>query len=129
MKLTISLLSISLFALGVGLFFTQMPTADSAGLWPVHIQSATTTTVGTSAVTLFADDTTNSCKARVVTTNGTGVSISFDDVTGFGSTTISVTKGHWQPASTTVVYDSALYGCGLMSAIAAASTPVTISSF
>ncbi len=95
-----------------------------------HIQSATSTTVGIYApVTLFADQANAECHARVVTTNH-DIRISFDDVTGYSSTTLSATVGHIQLASTTVAYGSGDFGCGFMTARAIqATTTVTVSSF
>lgn len=100
------------------------------GWTPVHIQSATSTSVGIYApVTLFADEESPTCHNRVVTTNH-DIRLSFDEVAGHGSSTLSGTVGHLQIASTTVAYDSALYGCGQMTAKATtATTTVTISSF
>ena len=95
-----------------------------------YLQTATTTTVGPQTkITIFAAKTDNSCKARVITTNYTGVFLSFGDTTGFGSTTITNGTGHWQPASTTVAYDGELYGCGRVTGYAVASTSITTSEF
>ena len=81
-------------------------------------------------MTLFSAKTDGSCKARVVTTRGSSaIMLSFGDTTGFGSTTLSGTAGHLQLASTTVVYDSGLYGCGRMTAFGWSSSTVTISEF
>lgn len=130
LKIT-SLLSLTALALGLMYLLSPVQYADSAGWIPAHIQTATTTTVGTdTVVTLFADQTSATCKSRVITTNNNGILLSFGDLTGFGSTTLAVGAGHYQAASTTVAYDSALYGCGLVSALGlTASGTVTISSF
>ena len=96
-----------------------------------YLQVATTTTVGPSAarITVFAAKTDGSCKARVITTNYGGIFLSFGDTTGFGSTTITNGVGHWQAASTTVTYDGELFGCGLVTGYATASTSITVSEF
>jgi hypothetical protein len=55
--------------------------------------------------------------------------ISFDDIAGagnVGSTTVGAAVGHLQSASTTVVYDASLYGCGVWNAWAWASTSLTL---
>lgn len=90
------------------------------------VSSATTTTVGPdTVVTLFARN--SQCNSRIVTTNEDAIHISFQDVTGFGSTTLSTNAGHYQAASTTVAYDSGIYGCGHMTALGlTASGTVTI---
>ncbi len=52
---------------------------------------------------------TYSCAARIISTVGQPIMISFSSI---GSTTLSQTLGHQQPASTTVVYDGGQFGCG-----------------
>lgn len=114
------------------LLFKPFNTVLGAGYFgqQVHIQTATTTAVGPDTVkTLFADETSPTCHSRVVTTAASGIYISFDDVTGFGSTTLASGVGHWQASSSTVAYDSGLYGCGLMTAFGVSSSTLTISSF
>lgn len=132
MKLTLPtiLLSTAILILAGALFFTQTDIANGNGYigFPAHIQSATTTVVGPqSKITLFAD--VPDCKSRVVTTLGQPIRISFDDATGFGSTTIGSNVGHLQAASTTVAYESGIYGCGRFTAWAPASSTITISNF
>lgn len=131
MTKTLSTILLSIALLAVALFFYHTSTVDGAGWLPVHLQVATTTAVGPdSVVTLFDDETSPTCHSRVITTSSQGIRLSFGDTAGFGSTTLSNTVGHYQAASTSVVYDSALYGCGLMSAIGlVSSTTITISSF
>ncbi len=88
---------------------------------------ATTTSVGPgNATQLFAQD--NACSSRVVTTVAQPVMLSFFDPTNgdLSSTTLSGTKGFLQAASTTVAYDSGIYGCGRMFAYGfGASTTIT----
>jgi hypothetical protein len=89
---------------------------------------ATTSTqiVGPQSINkLFSAD--NTCNSRVITTYANPIMLSFD---ALSSTSPSGINGHLQPASTTVAYDSALYGCGLWSAWGfTASTSPTISEF
>lgn len=65
------------------------------------------------------------CASRVISTLGVPVSLSFK------SSSIDPTsvRGHLQGASTTVAYDSGLYGCGEIVAAASATTTVTIAEF
>lgn len=96
------------------------------------LQIATTTAVGPQdgEDTIFAANDT--CKARVVTTQGlSAVMLSFGDKTNgdFSSTTLSGQVGHLQAASTTVVYDSGLYGCGRWTAYAWVSSTISVSEF
>lgn len=98
---------------------------------------ATTTTVGPQGATvvktqIFARNP--ECDSRVISTPGTSaIMISFNDIPktagNIGSTTVSASAGHLQAASTTVNYDSAVYGCGTWNAWAWASTSITISEF
>jgi len=92
-----------------------------------RLQTATTTILGPGTVTLF--EASNFCLNRVVTTQGTEIKVLFGDAIGLTATSVSATVGHLQAASTTVSYDSGLYGCGKMVGRANASTTVTISSF
>lgn len=133
------ILAAAIIAAAILLFIKPMFPAIGAGFigYQVHQQTGTSTTVGTSPVTLFADQSDAVCHSRVVTTNGLGIKISFGEVLAanqttswtFSSSSLTASVGHWQPASTTVAYDAGLYGCGRMTAIATGNTPVTVSSF
>lgn len=101
-----------------------------------YLQSATTTVVGPQGASVvktqvFAENT--ACKSRVITTSGlSAIMISFDDIPAagnVGSTTVSGTVGHWQAASTTVAYDSGIYGCGVWNVYGYASSTITVSEF
>lgn len=133
MKLTLPtyILAGAILLLASALFFTQSASTEAGWWgWQSHIQSATTTTVGPDTnVTLFADQVSATCHSRIVTTRGSAIVISFDDVTGYGSTTMALTDGHIQASSTTVAYDSGTYGCGRMTALGWSSTTITTSSF
>lgn len=92
---------------------------------------ATTTTVGPSdgRITIFnANDT---CTSRVITTKATAIALFFGDPTNgdLASTTLTGVNGHIQAASTSVMYDSGLYGCDKWTGYAAASTTITVSEF
>lgn len=65
-------------------------------------------TVGTTAITVFA---TSTCSARIISTVNKPIMITFTDIAG---QTPSATFGHVQSASTTVAYDSGIYGCGAL---------------
>lgn len=98
---------------------------------------AQTITVGTSApTTLFA--TSTGCASRVVTTVSQPIKILFSGV-NIATSSMGLTTGHFQAASTTIVYDSGLYGCGVMTALgyggstdfagSTSSSTLTISEF
>lgn len=97
-----------------------------------QLKTATTTTVGPSAQRITIFGLKSDCKARVVTTNYAAVWLSFGEPTTNGnlsSSTLSNAAGHYQAASTTVAYDSGLFGCGVMTGYAVASTSITASEF
>lgn len=126
----LGIIAIALFAF---FFAVEQPvvTLGESAASPVTPRIATTTTVGPQGATvvktqLFAANA--SCKSRVISTVGTAIMISFDDIAGagnVGSTTVSGTIGHVQGASTTVAYDAGLFGCGVWNAWATASTTIT----
>lgn len=133
LNITLSILALGIIGLTLVLVMKPLDTATGAGWfgYSSYLQHASTTAVGPQTVkTLATAKTDGSCKSRVVTTNNNGINLSFGDATLFSSTTLTATKGHYQAASTTVVYDSGLYGCGRMTALGLiASGTVTVSEF
>ena len=94
------------------------------GITALVATSSVHTVLFGSVITIF--DGVNSsgfarkCAARIVTTVERDILIAFGEVDDNGnyavaSTTLANGIGHLQLASTTVVYDSGLYGCGTMS--------------
>jgi hypothetical protein len=75
-----------------------------------NVASTTLESAPTAVATIFA---TSSCSARVITTGTNDIRLIFSDYAGQAP---SVTFGHLQLASTTVSYDSGIYGCGKVSA-------------
>lgn len=77
-----------------------------------------------STVEIATENTARPCASRVITTYS-DISLSFD---GDFSPTASI--GHLQSGTTTVAYDSAIYGCGDITAIAkSATSTISISTF
>ena len=118
-----------LASLVVLLAVKQLPEPVLSGAPPGLSSSLSTSSsvaVGTSSVvTLFApaaNTTAQSCTARVISTVGQPIMLSF------GSTTPTATEGHMQTASTTVAYDSEIYGCGYIRAFGYAQNVTTPSS-
>ena len=114
------------YALGtrVPLAFASAP----SGL-PATMATSSTVVVGPNIVTPTLAHATlfeaSNCAARIITTLGTPISLSF---AAFSSTTPSATVGHVQASSTTEVYDSGQFGCGLVSAYGfTSSTTITVS--
>jgi len=71
-------------------------------------------------LTLFA--TSTDCTSRVITTIGFPITIKFGDHARW---TLTSNTGHRQLASTTVEYDSGIYGCGLWTATGLIGTATT----
>lgn len=118
-----------------GAFVTNTRNVDGAAFTGTasNVRMSTTTVVGPqgSAVVktqVFAANA--ACKSRIITTDGTSaIRISFKDIPtsgNIGSTTVGATVGHLQLASTTVEYDSGIYGCGTWNIWAWASTTLSV---
>lgn len=85
---------------------------------------ATTSAGIYSAVEIAPEVTARPCASRVITTY-VDLSLSFDS--DFAPT---ATVGHHQAGTTTVEYDSAIYGCGAIDAIAkSATSTVSVTTF
>lgn len=123
----LSVIALTLFAVAI---YQPVEKATGSGYigWPIHMQAADgTADVGPdTTTTLFADAA--DCKARIITTNNGAIWLSFDD-DYLASTTLAAGVGHYQAASTTVAYESGIYGCGRTTAFSVASGTVTTSSF
>lgn len=90
-------------------------------------QYATTTQVGPQYDQTVAAANPN-CAARIIGTQAQPIMLIFADPTNgdISSSTISQSVGFIQAASTTVSYDSGIYGCGRVIGYAAASTTITV---
>lgn len=131
---TLAIIGIVLFAFGAFLYTPAEKALGEAFTGTIsRLDSATTTSVGPQAVPavrLFSASV--DCDARVITTTGGNIFISFGEpitVGNISSSTLANGVGHLQGTSTTEVYDSGLYGCGQWHAWAPASTTITISEF
>lgn len=137
LPISVLALALALFTLAAVLLLKPLDSALGGAFTgtSAQLQFATTTAVGPQDGddTIFTSNDT--CKARVVTTRGdSAITLNFGDpgtdrIGNISSTTLSATVGHLQLASTTVVYDSGLYGCGRVSAYSYASQTITISEF
>lgn len=134
----LALIALAIFALTAVLMLKPFNQAFGSAFTgtSAYLQSATTTVVTPMRADqekkqVFAENT--ACKSRVITTSGlSAIMISFDDIPAagnVGSTTVSGTVGHWQAASTTVAYDSGIYGCGTWNVYAYATSTLTVSEF
>lgn len=129
-----SLVAILLLAVFISSIALPVQGSAPSGL-PATQTYATTTTVGPdgdidgTSVTIFS--AVRNCSSRVVSTNDI-IWLSFATPANVGdiaSSTIASEVGFAQAASTTVVYDSGLYGCGRVSGYAIASTTLTVAEF
>lgn len=87
---------------------------------PAILATSTSITVGTTASNAIA---TSSCAARIITSRAQPLMLTFGD---YSNQTPTGTFGHLQAASTTVVYDSGQFGCGLVKVYAFAADTITV---
>jgi hypothetical protein len=99
------IVALSVVAVVTQTAFTAQGAAPS-GL-PAVVGTSTTQHLVAATPTLVFPTSTN-CAARVITTASSSIQISFSDKQ---SLVPGVTAGHMQAGSTTVAYDSGLYGC------------------
>lgn len=130
---------IVLVALGIGLIlsiFNVFPAFSAApeGI-PATLATSSSATVGPQTVSVASTTAsvflgTSNCASRVISTQGFDVRLMFSN-SQFSSTTANPTAaiGFLQLASTTVVYDASVYGCGFVNAYGLASTTLTISEY
>ncbi len=99
------LIALSLFS-GVNLASASAP----SGL-PATVATSSAQIVSSTVATIVA--TSTNCSARIITTTNKPIMLTFSDYSGQSP---SATFGHLQSASTTVAYDSGIYGCGRVKA-------------
>lgn len=88
---------------------------------PATLATSTMLTLASrTATTVLA---TSTCAARIVSTTDKQIMLTFSD---YNNAAPSGTFGHMQLASTTVVYDSGVYGCGLVKVWGDAATNITV---
>ena len=86
-----------------------------------NVASSTSESVSTTAGVIVS--TSTACASRVITSRAQPLMLTFSDYAG---QTPTGTFGHLQTASTTVVYDSGVYGCGLVKAYAFGTDTITV---
>lgn len=117
--LIVMLITAAVFTSNPGISFGSAPNGVIA-----QVSTTTTKSIGKhAATTVYASST--QCTSRIISTNQSAINLSFD--TAFTPTN---STGTFQPASTTVAYDSGIYGCGITTAIAeTATSTITIVEF
>lgn len=127
----IGILTFFCLLIGGVLFNSYNAKASSpAGMATLIASSTVKAIVGPSnAVTLFNFNV--DCASRVITTYANPIMFTFATSSDLSSTVKPTgTFGHYQAASTTIAYDSGIYGCGLWQAYGfGASTTISISEF
>ena len=109
---SITAIIVSLTAIGIAVKKSGMLGQAVSGVQST-IGTSSTVLVGTSTpMTLTA--TSTGCAARIITTGAQAIRISFSH--HLSSTTLGNDIGHLQLGSTTVAYDSGLYGCDFVTA-------------
>lgn len=113
--------------LGVGIKTNSVDVSvGSAGNLISEVATSSAVNVSGTAATLFAQNP--ECSARIISTDAQPLLIAFENSvfvassTGYGvasTTLVSGREGVIQAASTSVMYDSAVYGCGVVTAITA----------
>ena len=94
-------------------------------------QIATSTNVGPDEIIQIFSNRNMNCASRVISSKASALSISFGDPSNgdIASTTLTSMVGFYQAASTTVVYDAELFGCGRWFVHSVASSTITTAEF
>lgn len=126
MTTTKSLAYLTIIALVLSIVYlfgaeTQRVDASAPSGLPATVATTSIAAVSPTASTIFA---TSTCSARVVSTQGSAIMLTFSD---YANHTPTATFGHLQLASTTVAYDSGQYGCGRVKAYSFAAQTLTVS--
>lgn len=111
----------ALAALALVFTLSQRVDASAPSGLPAVIATSSNPTVTSTAALVFA--TSSTCSARIVSTTNTGIMLTFGDNQGKRPTGA---YGHWQAASTTVAYDSGLYGCDAVFVYSSASQAISV---
>lgn len=91
----------------------------NAGELPATIASSSEQTISTTPLLGFA--TSSACTTRIISTTASPIMITFSQVQGLLP---AAQVGVLQPASTTVAYSNASYGCGAVYVYSFVSGPV-----
>ena len=116
----------------ISLMGTKTATAMAPYGIPATVGTSSTMTIGPSTAYNsklgdYMGSTTNEtaflCGSRIVSTTGGAIMMAYASL---ASTTLSGSVGNYQAASTTVAYDSGLYGCGYWTFYAYATTTIVV---
>ena len=120
-----------LAAIALILWASQMEKAQGgapSGLYST-ISTTSQVTVGGTSRTIMA--TSTNCASRIISTKASAIMLAFTDDNIGGASGVPFTPsaviGHLQAASSTVVYDGALYGCNAIKAYGYIESDLTVS--
>mgnify|MGYP001620165213 CR=1 FL=1 len=103
---------------------------DAGSGLPAQLASTSVVSVGPSNNGVLLFPKSNFCSSRVISTKERALLLMFDNVATQASSTLNSRFGHLQAASTTVNYDSGVYGCGTVYAFGFdATTSITTSEY
>lgn len=124
-SLNIVIITVSMFILAMFTVWYMSSTKMAIGSAPSGLPStlATSTLLALASRTATTLIATSSCASRVVSTTNSSLMLTFSNYNGASPSEVF---GHMQIASTTVVYDSGQYGCGLVKAFADTATNITV---
>lgn len=116
-----ALLAVALVFAGIVVLFQGAQTVQgAAGELAGTVATTGPMSVTTTASTVLA---TSSCAARIISTRESAITLTFSDNQGAVPTALF---GHVQPASTTVAYDGAVYGCNAVKIYSFTTQNVTL---
>lgn len=120
-KTLVGVLALLALVFSVGLLQTQQADASSPAGLPASVASSTALTMAATTASMVV--ATSSCNARIISTQASPIMLTFSD---YANQTPTAGFGHLQAASTTVVYDSGQYGCGLVKAYSFTAQTITV---
>lgn len=116
--------------LGVNLGNFNFAGASAPSGLPASIYKVTNIEVGPQANTLVFSST-DRCSSRIISTVGSSIMLNFASTSAQATSTAYLSEfvGHIQGASSTVAYDSGIYGCPNVGIYGVASTTIRVTEF
>lgn len=124
-KPAVAFLITSILCTAIALFafsYSQVAVGSAPSGLSAFVASSTVRNLTTSPSLLMATSSSN-CSARIITTASSTVFLTFSDRY---TQPVSSSNGHIQLASTTVAYDSGIYGCDAINVISLGIQTVTV---
>lgn len=126
----IVLVGLLLVLLGVDFGNFNLVGASAPSGLPATLYKVTNIEVGPQENTLVFTST-DRCSSRIISTVGTSIMINFATTSAQATSTAYLSEfvGHVQGASSTIAYDSGIYGCPAVGIFGVASTTIRITEF